>query len=275
MLFGIDLAKWQGKIDWAKVKKDFVILKVTDKSNKTEAAFEENYKGAINRGISVGVYRYVYALNTSQAEVEAMSMICALNGKKIDCGVWLDFEDASIKILSKKALTDIIQAEAKILKQHGYKVGIYCNRDWFLNVLDGKALAKEFPFWIARYPANDKGEFNEKSTLSPISYAKAWQYSQKGKVKGIKGDVDLDVAFVGFDEMYPAALASSNGLYYPKYNGSGTSIISALQTVGEKDTSFNNRAKIALKNGILKYQGTVQQNLQLIALITAGKLLKP
>ena len=62
--------------------------------------------------------------------------------------------------------------------------------------------------------------------------------------------------------------------FYPKYNKLGTSIVSALSDVGEKDTSFNHRKKIAAANGISNYQGTIKQNLQLIDLIKQGKLKK-
>lgn len=61
-------------------------------------------------------------------------------------------------------------------------------------------------------------------------------------------------------------------VYYPKYTGKGTSIVSALERVGEKDTSYAHRCKIAAANGIKNYQGSMKQNLQLVSLIKAGKL---
>ena len=62
--------------------------------------------------------------------------------------------------------------------------------------------------------------------------------------------------------------------YYGVYRGKGTSIVSALATVGEKDTSFAHRKKIAAANGITGYQGTIAQNLKMVQLIKAGKLIK-
>jgi len=62
--------------------------------------------------------------------------------------------------------------------------------------------------------------------------------------------------------------------YYGTYKGKGTSIVSALQAVGEKDTTFAHRKKIAAANGITGYQGTVKQNLKMVDLIKAGKLIK-
>ena len=64
MKYGIDVAKWNGVIDWSKVKLaniSFAVLKVTNKNNRVEEAFERNYAGATEQGITVGVYRYVYA----------------------------------------------------------------------------------------------------------------------------------------------------------------------------------------------------------------------
>jgi len=273
MLQGIDAAKWQGSINWAKVKKNFAILKITEKNNGLEPAFERNYQGAKANGLLVGAYRYVYAKTVSAAEVEASSIVVALKGKKLDCGIWLDMEDSSIKVLAKSTLTKIIEAEAKILKQNGYNVGIYCNRDWYLNVLEGEKLAKTYPFWIARYPSRDTGTFNANSTLSPEKYAVAWQYSQKGKVDGISGYVDLDVAFKSFDQVFKNNTTSVLK-YYPAYKGYGTSLVSALATVGEKDTSFANRKKIARANGILNYEGSAAQNIKLVDLLKQGKLLK-
>jgi len=72
-------------------------------------------------------------------------------------------------------------------------------------------------------------------------------------------------------------IAASDGpivSYYGTYKGKGTSIVSALQAVGEKDTTFAHRKKIAAANGITGYQGTVKQNLKMVDLIKAGKLIK-
>lgn len=196
-IFGIDVAKWNGKIDWNKVKqqKSFAILKVTQKNNHVEESFERNYAGATNAGLPVGVYRYVYAKNIPEAKAEATAITKACLGKNIPYGVWLDLEDKSIKNVGKTNLTSIIIEEANILCAAGFKVGIYCNKDWYDNILETDLLKKEFPFWIARYPLADHGKYNAGSKLNPRDYAVAWQYSSKGKVNGIAGNVDLDVLF--------------------------------------------------------------------------------
>ena len=199
-LFGIDVSRHQGEIDWSKVKKDFAIIKITNKGNVVEDKFEQNYKGCIDNNIPVGGYKYVYATTVNEARAEAEGMLKVLNGRKLPYGIWIDMEDKTIRPIGKQALSAVILEEAEILKSAGYDVGIYCNYDWYKNVLDSKML--KYPFWIARYPKLDNGSYNEKSTLSPKSFAVAWQYSSKGKVDGIKGNVDMDVLFVPIGEVF-------------------------------------------------------------------------
>lgn len=193
--FGIDCAAWQGTIDWAKVKKagvQFAILKVTQKNNTVESAFEQNYKGCTAQGIPVGVYRYVYAKTPAEATAEAKAIVSVLKGKKITCGVWLDMEDSSIRGIGKSALNAVIAAERKVLEDAGYQVGIYCNQIWYNSVLDVDKL--DLPFWIAKYGTN-----NGKQQYKPVVKSKhtlwGWQYSSVGKVSGISGAVDVNVAY--------------------------------------------------------------------------------
>jgi len=194
--YGIDVAKWQGVIDWAKVKaagKEFAVLKVTQKDNQIEGGFERNYQGCRENQIPIAVYRYVYATSLAKAEEEARAIVEVLRDHPIEGEVWLDIEDKSIANIGKSALTLVIDQEAKILKAAGYKVGIYCNKDWFDSILEGAELSKRFRFWIAKYGRNDGTWANRDDC--PKSYAYAWQYTSKGKCPGINGDVDLDLIF--------------------------------------------------------------------------------
>lgn len=67
---------------------------------------------------------------------------------------------------------------------------------------------------------------------------------------------------------------TKNNIYYPPYTGTSLSIIDALKSVGEKDTSYNHRKQIAKTNGVLEYKGSKQQNELLLSLLIIGKLLK-
>ena len=238
MKYGIDVAKWNGVIDWSKVKLaniSFAVLKVTNKNNRVEEAFERNYAGATEQGITVVVYRYVYAKTVEAAKAEANAIVQALSGKKINFRVWLDMEADSIKNIGKSRLTEIINAEADIIQAAGFQVGIYCNTDWYRNVLDSESLKSRFPFWIARYGTNN-GEMQEK--YSPEAYAIAWQYTSSGSCEGVNGKVDLDVAFSEIDvaPVVPNPYTHKVGqtVYYSSYYDRATDDISKAKFAGAK-----------------------------------------
>lgn len=238
MKYGIDVAKWNGVINWSKVKLaniSFAVLKVTNKNNRVEEAFERNYAGATEQGITVGVYRYVYAKTVEAAKAEANAIVQALSGKKINFRVWLDMEADSIKNIGKSRLTEIINTEADIIQAAGFQVGIYCNTDWYRNVLDSESLKSRFPFWIARYGTNN-GEMQEK--YSPEAYAIAWQYTSSGSCDGVNGKVDLDVAFSEIDvaPVVPKPYAHKVGqtVYYSSYYDKATDDISKAKFAGAK-----------------------------------------
>ncbi len=196
--FGVDVAKWQGVIDWAKVKaagKTFAVLKVTKKDNSIEDSFERNYTGTKAVEMPIAVYRYVYAKSVGQAHAEAKGILDALKEKHIEGEIWLDMEDSSIRNIGKSALTLIIDTEADILQKAGYRVGVYCNTDWYYNVLDGAGLAQKYKFWIAKYGKNTGNGSWRNRADDPKAIAYAWQYTSKGRVPGINTDVDLDLIY--------------------------------------------------------------------------------
>lgn len=191
-LKGIDVSSWQGKPDWAKVSNSgikFAILRIHQKSG-TDASFEHNYKGCKSNGILIGGYKYSYALTSAQAIEEAENVISVLGGRGLDFPVFYDLEWAQQRSLGKQAIENIAVAFLTRIKKAGYKAGIYCNLDWYNNVLSDAL--KQYDCWIARYPASDNGSVQER--LRP-NVGVGWQYSSKGKVPGISGNVDMDVFY--------------------------------------------------------------------------------
>lgn len=191
-LKGIDVSSYQGNPDWAKVSNSgtkFAILRIHQKSG-TDASFEHNYKGCKSNGILIGGYKYSYALTSAQAIEEAENVISVLGGRGLDFPVFYDLEWAQQRSLGKQAIENIAVAFLNRIKKAGYKVGIYCNLDWYNNVLSDAL--KQYDCWIARYPANDNGSVQER--LRP-TVGVGWQYSSKGKVPGISGNVDMDVFY--------------------------------------------------------------------------------
>lgn len=191
-LKGIDVSSWQGKPDWPKVSNSgvkFAILRIHQKSG-VDTSFEHNYKGCKSNGILIGGYKYSYALTSAQAIEEAENVISVLGGRGLDFPVFYDLEWAQQRSLGKQAIENIAVAFLTRIKKAGYKAGIYCNLDWYNNVLSDAL--KQYDCWIARYPASDNGSVQER--LRP-NVGVGWQYSSKGKVTGINGNVDMDVFY--------------------------------------------------------------------------------
>ncbi|MDO4261640.1 MAG: GH25 family lysozyme [Eubacteriales bacterium] len=188
---GIDVSSYQGRPDWKLVAADGVkaaVLRIAGRSGK-DTSFEHNYEGCRAQGIQRGVYRYSYALTQEQAAREAKEVLRILDGRELELGIWLDLEEKAQRALGKKALTGIASAFRGEIQRAGYPCGVYCSLDWYRNVLDPAAIGGSF--WIARYPAKDDGTMKE--TLRPGLGERGWQYSSKGRVRGIRGNVDLSV----------------------------------------------------------------------------------
>lgn len=222
---GIDVSSYQGKPDWAKVKKagiDFAILRIHQK-NGPDVSFEHNYKGCKTNAIPVGGYKYSYALTPAQALEEAEDTLSVLAGRGLDFPVFYDLEWNSQRKLGKAAVEKIAETFLNRIKKAGYKVGIYCNVDWYQNVLTAKL--KSYDLWLARYPANDDGTVQTR--LKP-EQGIGWQYSSKGKVAGISGNVDMDLFYKDYKEKAEEKKKTTGnkleehiklGNYYANYGG--------------------------------------------------------
>ena len=201
-LFGIDVSHYQGKIDWKKVKaqgKDFAIMKCMyeAQSYRIDETFEENYRQCGIYGIARGVYIFIGRCSIEDPQRDAKALLDHLKGRPLEYGIWLDYESEFLRKQGKKKIQDMTYIYANAFRSAGYYVGIYCNKDWYDNVISDP-LKMDFDFWIARYPKTDIGVYSKSSKLRP-SYkaAVAWQYSSKGKVAGIIPVVDLDVDYDG------------------------------------------------------------------------------
>lgn len=194
---GIDVSSWQGKPDWTKVKKsgvEFAILRIHQKDG-SDASFEHNYKGCKANAIPIGGYKYSYALTSAQALEEAEDTLRVLAGRGLDFPVFYDLEWNSQRKLGSAAIEKIAETFLNRIKKAGYKVGVYCNMDWYQKVLTEKL--RKYDLWIARYPADDNGTIHER--LRP-DIGVGWQYSSKGKVSGITGNVDMNVFYKNYTE---------------------------------------------------------------------------
>lgn len=187
---GIDISYWQGNVDFKKVAwdVDFVILREGYRQT-IDAKFLEYVKGCKDNGIPVlGVYHFSYALNEQQAVEEAKS--CIANMVKAGLGkdviVFFDFEYDTVDkakaagvTLGKAQCISHTKAFCEYVKSQGYTPGVYSNIDYYRNMYDPELL-KQYVFWLADY----SGDPDYECTFH--------QYSSKGSVQGISGNVDMD-----------------------------------------------------------------------------------
>ena len=211
---GIDVSHHQGAIDWEQVANDnkkFVILKAMyeAQSHRVDEYFNYNYENAGKFGLSRGVYIFIASASINDPQGDANALLGHLKNRPLEYGIWLDYESDVLARQGVDKIRELTYIYADIFKKAGYFVGIYCNKYWY-DYLIHADLKKDFDFWIARYPKDDKGRYNPNSSLKPSQYAVAWQYSSKGNVAGIKTHCDLNVDFDGLVNFMSQKKKSNN-----------------------------------------------------------------
>lgn len=156
-----------------------------------DSLFETHYKGFKAAGVPVGAFYYGVARTVEQAEREAEKCLELLKGKQLELPIYYDVEEVNTQgSLSKTELTNVVIAFCNKLEQAGYYTGVYASLDWFLNKLDYATLSKRFTLWIAKW-----------SSIEPTLTHDMWQYSNKGSINGISGDVDLNACYKDFESI--------------------------------------------------------------------------
>ena len=281
---GIDISTYNAVNDYAAVSRavSFAVIKIVNASNVEDKRFATHLNGCRANNIPIlGVYNYSYADSIARANTDAQAVVRTLQKYSLKTTVWMDIEEQNIAKKLGAGLIDVILAYKNVINASGYQFGVYTGMSYYNTYLNKyESRLDGIPMWIARYPSTaamsiDKNPAESKKPA--IRNIVAWQYSSKGVVSGITGNVDLNILYdeglLGGTPSAPAAPVTTNSNYYPKYTGAtNTSIVSGLAGVGEKDTSFNHRKKIAVANGIKNYSGTAAQNLQMLSLLKQGKL---
>ena len=209
----LDVSKWQGNLDWNKVKASGLISGVMIRAmgNSAEGKpsapyidpyFARNYAECTRLGIPCGVYGYFKATNKAEADKELALFKAALTGKTFQLPVAVDIEDKLQAELSKSALTDIVAHCLSTVESWGVYAmlytGLYFGQS---NLYMGSAALKPFDVWLARYPKDQSKTKPEDKPKTDFPYG-MWQYTGSGRVPGISGDVDLDWAY----KDYPAII---------------------------------------------------------------------
>ena len=195
---GIDVSKYQGNIDWGAVAAsgiNFAIIRVGYRGSASGALvqdpnFKKNISGATKAGIKVGLYFFTQAVNEAEAVEEASMAMSLASGYKVTYPIFIDTESASngrANGLSKSARTAVVKAFCQTVRNGGYKAGVYASKSWYANQLNASAL-NGYCIWVAQY--NSSCTYSGKYDM--------WQYSSKGRVSGIKGNVDMNISYTGY-----------------------------------------------------------------------------
>ncbi|OUO71082.1 hypothetical protein B5F64_03510 [Thomasclavelia spiroformis] len=187
---GIDISKWNKEVNLqlASQEIDYVIIRcgytsLSDgKKTKEDPYFKQNLKQCEELSIPYGIYYYSLARDENQAKKEANFVTKLLNNKIPPLGVFLDLEDEKFQgDLTNKELTTVATTFLENIPNQNKK-GIYANHHWWSTKLTDPQLDKYIK-WKARY--NDKPTLEEEYAIL--------QYSQTGSIKGIIGNVDLNI----------------------------------------------------------------------------------
>lgn len=193
-VYGIDVSKYQGTIDWKQVAASgvkFALLRVGSSTNSgpyVDPTFEANYKGCRDNGIAVGAYLYTYATSEADQNAELAVFLPALTGKTFEYPVFVDVEDKSLTGIGKAALTQLVKRYMDIIDQKGFVPGWYSYTNYINSYLCPEVLA-DYPLWVADY----------RSSLGYTGDYHIWQYTSKGTVPGISGAVDLNRDYHGYN----------------------------------------------------------------------------
>lgn len=193
-MIGIDISKWQGEVDFEKVKSagvEFVILRMGVMKDKDtplvlDSTFEKNYENAKKAGLKVGIYVYSESNTIEKAVENAEFVIENLKGDKLDFPIcfdwecWAYFNDLEINLYR---LNEMYDAFSNKLKDAGYDTMLYASENYLNNTwLD----LKDYTIWAAKY-STKKPSISRDYIL--------WQNTDKGRVDGIEGNVDFDVYY--------------------------------------------------------------------------------
>lgn len=196
---GIDVSKWNKEIDWDVVAAqgvEFAIIRCGYRGMQSgvlveDPYFKANLAGAKKAGVKVGVYFFSQATNTVEAVEEASMAIALLDGEEIDYPIFIDTEGgggtARADALDAGTRTQVCQYFCKTIKNEGYNAGVYSGRNYYYNKVHAAEL-EEYTIWLAEY--RDTPLYENRYDM--------WQYTSKGSVAGIEGNVDLNVSYLGY-----------------------------------------------------------------------------
>lgn len=187
----IDVSRYNGIIDWDKVKADGVqgaFLKTVSTNSAygglyIDPTYERNYRECKRVGIPVGAYYYTYATDKAYADKELAWFKQAVDNKSFELPLVVDVEDNLLKPLTTDALTSLVAYELETVQSWGAYAMLYTYLNYKNTELDMNRLTA-YDLWLARYIAK-----------KPNVAMGAWQFTSTAKVNGISGNCDMSYAY--------------------------------------------------------------------------------
>ena len=307
----IDWNKVKGNIDFAILRLGWI---GNNNNHTLDTKFETYYNACKSTGIPIGIYVYNYCNSEDTVKSGAEWTVNQLKDKGIDLPIYIDMEDRSIENLGKDKLTSICIAFNTVIENAGYWAGVYANLNWYTNYLNKDTIKARYTTWVAHYGISqdryvgqyDMLQYSDTGKISGISgnvdmdimyrdlineltesntgtdrktveelarevIAGKWGNGEERKIKLTNAGYDYSAVQAKVNEILGVDTSITN--YYPAISSDYNSIVEALKSIGV-DSSFNNRKKIAVKNGINNYTGTATQNIELLDKLKAGRLIK-
>lgn len=199
----LDVSRYQGTIDWAKVKAagyKGAMLKTVSTNRKLskradglyiDPTFETNYRNARDAGLDVGVYYYTYATSEAMADAELALVRQAVYGKELTMPVAVDVEENKLKQLSTLDLSNLTAYALEQVERMGFYAQLYTYTGYKYE-LDMARLSSRWDVWLADYTG--------KTPNVTFNY-NAHQHTSKGSVPGISGNVDLNVTTLNYPKI--------------------------------------------------------------------------
>ena len=199
----IDVSEWQGDIDWEQVKGsiDGAILRAGYGKGNADKKFTRNAAECNRLGIPCGAYWFSYALTPDMAAAEAKALLEAVKPYRMELPLAFDFEYDSVKVAERNGVTvtkelasNMVRAFCEAVEQGGYWALNYSNPDYLARYFD-ESIPMRFGIWLASWPGGSPDLNN------PPRKCAIWQYTSKGRVDGIAGNVDMNVSYTDFADM--------------------------------------------------------------------------
>lgn len=193
-ILGIDVSSHQQEIDWGQVREagiEFAMIRLGYRGYKTGVITADEYaaanlEGARAAGLQVGAYFYSQAISPEEAREEAAFALEILGDFRLDFPLAYDWEYVSEEARTGEAqsrlVTDCALAFCEVVERAGHQPMVYFNPYWGTMYFELTEL-EQYPFWLAMYDTERRYPYR----------VEMWQYTAKGSVPGIQGNVDIDL----------------------------------------------------------------------------------